>query len=162
MQQRQQQHQQPVSFEASILHRSYTFLKTNSKGSQRSKNIFFYTNNGRITTPRTTGSRTINKERRTTNHKTNEPIPNYLIKSIKKDEFDTLINTILPKYVSYMEQYGRISLLNRIYGVYEIIIHEGTEDEYGSDSINAPPLLPQKHHTQRYYLVVLMPSLIHH
>ena len=143
--------QSPLSFETSILQRSYTFLKTNSKGSQRSKNIFFYTNNAGIshlaptTTTTTTATATTKQTaRRRTNHQSHESVPNYLIKSIKPDEFDTLIDTILPKYVSYMQQYGSRSLLNRIYGIYEIILH--SNENNNDDGRGGDP--------QRYYLVV--------
>ena len=132
----------PVSFEESILQRTYTFLKTNSKGSQRSKNVFFYTNGG-LTPP----SRRSNR-RRIHHRPYPQTVPNYLIKSIKKDEFDTLLGTMLPKYVEYMEQYGSISLLNRIYGLYEIVIPAADD-----------------HASQTYYVVVFNavfdPSTVH-
>jgi Phosphatidylinositol-4-phosphate 5-Kinase len=161
-------------FATSILHRSYTFFKTNSKGSQRTKNIFFYTNTDDTTPPpnRTTNNRRSSVFQKQREMKSVYP-PNYLIKSIKEDEFHTLFDTILTKYVRYMEQYGSITLLNRIYGIYEIIIDHPEQNDMDNIDNNVVNVSNQHHGNntttttakpirttkqrppQKYYLIVL-------
>lgn len=87
---------------------------SNSKGAARTGGCFFLTNDG-----------------------------TYLIKTIKKDEMRTLVS-ILPRYMRYMKDNGRISLLNRFCGLYQIKLgSKHKKDEQ-----------PQHQHKEHYLVVM--------
>jgi Phosphatidylinositol-4-phosphate 5-Kinase len=131
----------------------YTFMGSNSKGSQRTGGIFFYTSPSVVPPahkkrkPDTAASRIL-------------PMP-FFVKTIKDDEFLTVRSHILPRYEQYMKQYGRLSLLNRIYGLFEIELYEQTSafsqnnlsDGDVSDTSGLDKIRKELKH--RYYLLVL-------
>ncbi|GAX18919.1 1-phosphatidylinositol-4-phosphate 5-kinase [Fistulifera solaris] len=83
------------AFRKSLLDGSFVSFASNSKGAARVGGIFFFSPDG-----------------------------GYLIKSIKADEVPTLLQ-MLPQYTEFMKQYGRMTLLTRFCGMYDICI-EGT------------------------------------
>ena len=50
----------------------------------------------------------------------------YMIKTLKKEEFDLIRNSFLKKYINYIKDHPK-SLICRIYGVYSLIQYGGTE-----------------------------------
>jgi len=68
----------------------YISFQSNSKGAKRAGSFFFFTRDG-----------------------------SYMVKTIKKDEAETLIK-ILPEYFKYMSCYAKKSLLSRFCGMYKV------------------------------------------
>jgi 1-phosphatidylinositol-4-phosphate 5-kinase len=70
----------------------YVSFHSNSKGSARAGGFFFFTRDGA-----------------------------YLVKTIKKDEVEALLD-MLPRYYRYMKRHGRRSLLTRFCGMYDVVL----------------------------------------
>lgn len=86
------QHQPPdLSFQRAMLDEPFVSYATNSKGAARTGGIFFFTQNG-----------------------------HYIVKTIKREEMQTLWN-MLPRYTEYLKSRpGNASLLTRFLGLYKL------------------------------------------
>lgn len=76
----------------------FVSFQSNSKGAARVGGVFFFTRDGA-----------------------------YMIKTIKKEEAETLLR-MLPRYHRHLKRHGRSSLLTRFCGMYQVKIEEEEED----------------------------------
>lgn len=101
----------------------YVSFQSNSKGAARAGLVFFFTRDGA-----------------------------YMIKTIKRDEVDTLLE-MLPKYYRYMQRNGERSLLTRFCGMYDVRFEDTPDQSYTFVVMNSVfPAEANRLLTERYDL----------